>query len=43
MYSLRVGTIRQRAELGEPAKQIWCRSALPWAVLDGVQNTERQI
>ena len=28
-YNLRVGTIRQRAQL-TPAKQIWCRSALDW-------------
>ena len=29
VYGLRLGTIRQRAEL-RPAKQIWCRSALGW-------------
>jgi hypothetical protein len=29
-YSLRVGGLRQRAEL-PPRKQIWCRSALGWA------------
>jgi hypothetical protein len=29
-YSLRVGAIAQRARL-RPAKQIWCRSALPWS------------
>jgi len=28
-YGLRVGTIRQRAEL-RPARQYWCRSALAW-------------
>lgn len=28
-FNLRVGTIRQRAEL-PPRVQIWCRSALPW-------------
>jgi hypothetical protein len=28
-YGLRVGTIRQRAQL-QPAKQQWCRSALKW-------------
>jgi hypothetical protein len=30
-YTLRVGSIRQRAELA-PKRQIWCRSALPWAM-----------
>jgi hypothetical protein len=29
VYSLRLGTCRQRAEL-VPVAQIWCRSALPW-------------
>jgi hypothetical protein len=28
-YGLRVGTIRQRAQL-RPSRQYWCRSALPW-------------
>src|SRR5689334_20367758 len=31
-YWLRMGAIRQRAELGAPKRQIWCRSALPWAM-----------
>ncbi len=30
-YGLRVGTIKQRAEL-RPRRQIWCRSALEWAM-----------
>ena len=30
-FGLRIGTIRQRAEL-RPTKQIWCRSALAWAM-----------
>lgn len=30
-FGLRVGTIRQRAEL-RPVKQQWCRSALGWAM-----------
>jgi hypothetical protein len=30
-YSLRVGCLEQRREL-RPARQIWCRSALPWAM-----------
>lgn len=29
-YGLRVGTVRQRAQL-PPKKQGWCRSAMPWA------------
>ena len=31
VYSIRLGTVRQRAEL-PPKVQIWCRSALPWAL-----------
>jgi hypothetical protein len=39
---LRVGTLDQRAEL-RPARQIWVRSALPWAMdLTGFQRSERQ-
>ncbi|HZZ66948.1 MAG TPA: GFA family protein [Phenylobacterium sp.] len=36
-YALRTGTISQRAAFA-PAKQIWMRSAVPWArdALDGV-------
>lgn len=42
VYSLRVGTLDQRAAL-LPARQIWCRSALPWATdLAGIAQTERQ-
>jgi len=41
-YSLRVGCIRQRAEL-RPMRQIWCRSALPWSMdLRGVEQLSRQ-
>lgn len=29
-YSLRVGALRQRAELGPPARQIWTQRRLPW-------------
>jgi hypothetical protein len=29
-YTLRVGTLRQRAEL-PPRRQIWCGSAVPWS------------
>jgi hypothetical protein len=41
-YSLRVGTIRQREQLGLPARQIWCKSALPWSTIEGVPKAERQ-
>jgi len=41
-YSLRIGTLRQRRELGRPKRQIWCGSAVPWAVLEGVPRLERQ-
>jgi hypothetical protein len=30
-YTLRVGGLRQRAEL-PPKRQIWCASALPWSM-----------
>jgi hypothetical protein len=41
-YSLRVGCLRQRAEL-PPAKQIWCRSALDWSTkLEDVPRLDRQ-
>jgi hypothetical protein len=40
--SLRVGTLRQRAEL-PPRRQQWCRSAVPWsASLEGVERREKQ-
>ena len=29
MYFIRVGTVRQRADL-TPRRQIWCQSKLPW-------------
>lgn len=41
-YSLRVGCLRQRADL-PPRKQIWYRSAVPWAMkLEGLPRIERQ-
>jgi hypothetical protein len=41
-YSLRVGTIKQRAQL-RPRRQIWCRSALPWSMdLKGIEKFDRQ-
>jgi hypothetical protein len=41
-YSIRIGTLKQRAEL-RPTRQIWFRSALPWVTdLRDVAQTERQ-
>ena len=41
-YSLRVGCLRQRAEL-LPVKQQWCDSALRWAMdLTGIPQVRRQ-
>jgi hypothetical protein len=41
-YSLRVGCLDERADL-PPRKQIWCRSALDWAMdLRGVARVEQQ-
>jgi hypothetical protein len=41
-YSLRVGAIKQRAEL-RPRRQIWCRSALSWSKdLSGIEKLDRQ-
>jgi hypothetical protein len=31
-YSLRLGALKQRYELGPPARQIWTRRRLPWVV-----------
>jgi hypothetical protein len=43
VYSLRVGTIRQREELGSPAMQIWHRSAQGWLYsLRSVPRTDTQ-
>ena len=42
-YSLRVGGIKQRADLYPPKRQIWCNSALPWAMdIRGVEKLSRQ-
>ncbi len=42
-YGLRVGGIDQRAQFAPPARQIWCRSALPWSWnLGDVERAERQ-
>jgi len=41
-YGLRVGALDQRTEL-RPARQGWCRSALPWSMdLTHVERIERQ-
>jgi len=41
-YSIRVGTTRQSAEL-RPQRQIWCRSALPWAMnIEALPKTAAQ-
>src|SRR5262245_8432549 len=41
-YALRVGTIRQRAQL-KPKKQQWCRSALDWATdISALPGAEKQ-
>ncbi len=41
-YSLRIGTLEQRAQLA-PKRQIWCRSAMPWsASIGGVPGVEKQ-
>jgi hypothetical protein len=42
-YTLRVGTLKQRYELGTPQRQIWTRRRLPWvASLQGVPEIEGQ-
>lgn len=41
-HSLRIGALTERAQL-QPKRQIWCRSALPWASdLTGVQKLDTQ-
>ena len=42
VFNLRVGTVRQRAEL-RPRTQVWCRSALGWVMdLHSVKQIPRQ-
>jgi len=42
VFNIRVGTISQRGSL-PPNKQIWCRSALGWAMhLEPVAQTQKQ-
>ncbi len=40
-YGIRVGTLAERAHF-IPQRQFWCRSAQPWAVLDGGERFETQ-
>ena len=41
VYGVRVGTLRQKAEL-RPTRQSWCRSALPWAMnIDSLPQTAK--
>ncbi|RDI25081.1 GFA family protein [Pseudacidovorax intermedius] len=43
VYSLRVGTIKQRHALGVPQREIWTRRRLDWVGLpDGVASFEGQ-
>ena len=40
-FNLRLGTVRQRAQLA-PKSQVWCNSALPWAMnLGAVKHPKR--
>jgi hypothetical protein len=42
-YSLRIGTLKQRYELGSPVRQIWATRRFPWLPpLDGVEEFDRQ-
>jgi hypothetical protein len=42
VFNLRLGTVRQRAALA-PKSQVWCRSALPWAMqLGAVKQHPKQ-
>jgi len=42
VFGIRVGTARQRAEL-KPRRQIWCRSALGWAMnLEAIAKIPKQ-
>jgi hypothetical protein len=41
-YSLRIGALKQRAEL-PPKRQIWCKSAVAWGQdVTGLPKSERQ-
>lgn len=40
-FGLRAGTIDQRDQL-PPKFQVWCRSAQPWAIVDGIPRYDTQ-
>jgi hypothetical protein len=43
IYSLRLGGLSQREQIGRPARQIWTKRRLPWMPkLEGVPETEGQ-
>jgi len=42
-YTLRLGSIKQRAQLRRPIRQIWCSSALSWSMdIREIAQTSRQ-
>lgn len=42
-YSLRIGGLRQRAELGPPKRQIWVKRRLPWvSAIGGIPEVSSQ-
>jgi hypothetical protein len=42
-YSLRVGALKERYELGRPLRQIWTQRRFPWVLsLEGVQAFDSQ-
>jgi hypothetical protein len=42
-YGLRIGGIDQRTQIAPPTRQVWCRSALSWAMdLRAVEKSDRQ-
>jgi hypothetical protein len=42
-YSLRIGTIKEREQLGRPVRQIWTKRRLPWIPpLEGVPEFDGQ-
>jgi hypothetical protein len=42
VYMLRIGTLDQGAQLA-PRRQIWCRSAMPWATdIKGLPGADKQ-
>lgn len=43
VYSLRIGALKQRFELGEPVRQIWAQRRFPWvAPLQHVETFDGQ-